>query len=139
MLEVFRSIRHEIYPNRIYPNKESRTRLLGKIRERLITSIAAMTSPQTIRENKMSVTESLSYVDSVLRAWGNGYSFCNHQGVFIELDKKVDELLNDYLKRYRATIGRLGEDTLEDKRRILGVHLLQESKLRRNKSKTLKI
>ena len=117
----------EIYANRVYPNKESRDRLLKKIRERLQASIEAMSNPRIVRKKKMSATETLSIVDSVLRAWGNGYGFCTHWGVFKDLDVKIEDLLNDYLEKYVVIERRFVKSGREDRRRVLGVHLLEDS------------
>jgi RNA-directed DNA polymerase len=118
-----------VYPGLTYPSSKSCEKLLGDVRDRIKASIAAMSAPERIARTKQSLSETLMAISNVVKGWGNGYSFCNHLSVMKDLDGKIDDLLSDYLSQYRIIRKTLAKKNAEkDGRRVLGVHLLQDSK-----------
>jgi retron-type reverse transcriptase len=119
----------KVYPGLIYPNAKSCEKLFMDVRDRIEVSLAAMSAPGTIGRKKKSLADTLMGISNVLKGWGNGYSFCNHLSLMKDLDNKIDDLLADYLRQYRIIRTKLDKRVAEkDGRRLLGVHLLQDSK-----------
>jgi len=78
---------------------------------------------------KLSLAQTLTSVDNILAGWGNQYSFCNNLQVMNHLDLEVDKLLTNYFSYYSRVRSRFkGKDLLKNRRRLLGIHLLTESK-----------
>ena len=75
------------------------------------------------------MAETLIEANHVLQGWGNQYSFCNDRGLLKDLDSKIDRLVDYYLQKYREFSDRYKRaGNPADQRRLLGVHLLLDSK-----------
>lgn len=117
----------DILPGFIRPSRTSRKRLLEKIVELFGNSARLMSSPQELSLKKMTVIETLTDVNNIIKGWGNEYSFCNDRAVMEYLDKKIDVLLKQYFARIRSAKKLLRQDPME-MRRLTGIHLLVDSK-----------
>ncbi|GLK48422.1 hypothetical protein GCM10017620_13950 [Brevundimonas intermedia] len=84
----------------------------SKSRERLITSIEAVfdkscqgfveaSKSENTLDRGLSLTHTLRKVDGILNGWGKHYRFCNDGRVLEDLDRRVDELIRNYIGRYR--------------------------------------
>ena len=119
----------KIVPGLITPNKKSRDRLIQSIKDTLNESMRAMPDPVKLYSEKLSLAQTLANIDNILAGWGNQYSFCNNLQVMNHLDLEVDKLLTNYFSYYSKVRSRFkGEELLKHRRRLLGIHLLTESK-----------
>ena len=88
-----------------------------------------MAKPVEMKSKRLSVTETLMSVNNILMGWGNQYAFCNNDAIMKQLDSKVDDLITEYLENYRrARVAILESNAPENRRRLIGVHLLADSK-----------
>lgn len=120
----------DIKPGLIRPNKKSQKRFLSTIDEIISRSIELMNTPEVLIKNHRTVTETLNEISNIAKGWGNQYSYCNDYHLLERMDKSIDDKISQYLSMYashRARFQRKGQ--VEQKRRLLGVHLLTDSKL----------
>lgn len=116
----------EIIGQNIRPNKESRKRLIQSIKE-----IANETFNQKfdVVSNKSqhdhSLISTLRDIDNKVKGWGNQYSFCNEASIWGDIDTEIEKIIGAYLGRYTELRNRLNQ---KSQRRLLGVHLVSESK-----------
>ena len=119
----------EIVPGLISPNKKSRKRLLSSIDQIFRRSIQLMSDPNKIYVERATISETLLNVSNVLRGWGNQYSFCNNRQIIQNMDLQIDRRLEKYLAAYKKKKEELGDrDFSKNRRRLIGVHLLEDSK-----------
>jgi retron-type reverse transcriptase len=113
----------------IRPTPKKQRELLSRVREVLRESYAAMADASSVREDKAAVVETLAFIDRLLLGWGNQYSFCNDPNGLAALDRDITKLVGQYLGRFAARRDALPPQSAEDDgRRLLGVHLLRDSK-----------
>jgi len=116
----------EVLGKNIRPNKDSRQRLLtsidGMIKE---TFKQKFNEPQSKEQRDHSLIATLYDIDNKVKGWGNQYSFCNEDAIWGDMDSKVDKLLGEYIGRYSDAREKLDKKA---KRRLLGLHLISESK-----------
>lgn len=113
----------------VRPNNESRRKLLTTIEGLFQSSVKLMGNPVFLTIEGHTVAETLIEANHVLRGWGNQYSFCNDRGLLKDLDSRIDILISYYLQKYHEfseKFKRAGNPA--DHRRLLGVHLLVDSK-----------
>jgi retron-type reverse transcriptase len=119
----------EVRPGIIRPNRRSQKRLLENIDEIFNKSIELMDNPEQLVKKHRTLTETLSDVNNIMKGWGNQYAFCNDPDMMRRVDAKIDEKIAKYLSHYAAARSRFEKITLHDnRRRLLGVHLLTDSK-----------
>ncbi|MES9850926.1 MAG: reverse transcriptase domain-containing protein [Candidatus Thiodiazotropha sp. L084R] len=119
----------DIRPGIIRPNKKSQKRLLTNIDTVFTKSTSLMSNPELLAKKHITVTETLNNVSNIMKGWGNQYSYCNDINLLNNIDKIVDEKISTYLtsySRYRNNFKQSGK--LLSRRRLLGVHLLSDSK-----------
>jgi RNA-directed DNA polymerase len=125
----FKYLGCEIVPGLISPNKKSRKRLLSSIDQIFQRSIKLMSDPNKMCLEMATVSETLLNVSNVLRGWGNQYSFCNNRQIIQNLDLQIDRRLEKYLSIYKKKKKELEDrDFPKNRRRLIGVHLLEDSK-----------
>ena len=113
----------------VRPSRESRRKLLTTIEGIFEASIKLMGNPSFLLSEGLTVAETLIEADHVLQGWGNQYSFCNDRLLLKDLDSKIDILISYYLQKYREFNEKFKrEGNSVDQRRLLGVHLLVDSK-----------
>jgi len=119
----------EIVPGLISPNKKSRKRLLSNIDQIFQRSIKLMSDPNKMYLERATVSETLLNVSNVLRGWGNQYSYCNNRQIIQNMDLQIDRRLEKYLAAYKRKKKELKDrEFLKNRRRLMGVHLLEDSK-----------
>jgi len=119
----------DIRPGLISPNKAARKRLLAKVEEIFKESRVLMPHPKRIARQRKSVKDTLNEVDNLARGWGNQYSFCNDGHLWKWLDQEIDKRIAKYLRSYSRTQKRFAQNNDSySRRRLLGVHLLADSK-----------
>lgn len=115
----------EIGNGRITPSKESRDRLILKVKTELDASLADLRPGKAskILSSAHTLVRTLTEVSGIVSGWGHHYSFCNEKNVISQLDSKIDELLQEYSYKYAQI--RTSADR-KTGRRMLGVPLLEE-------------
>lgn len=109
----------------VQPSRENRRKLLARIREKLETSRRAMMGGAFARRDhpKLSLARTLDEVGRSLRAWAETFKFCNAGALLEELDRKIDEMLAEYIGTYADRKDRVNDVR---RRRMLGAALLQD-------------
>lgn len=116
----------EIKGKNIRPNGDSRKRLLASI-EAMMNETFNQSYEKRLESKQRDNTliNVLSHVNNKVLGWGNQYSFCNEDAIWGDMDRRIDDLIRKYLGRYADH-----KSSFDSKatRRILGVHLISESK-----------
>jgi hypothetical protein len=115
-------------PGLLSPNSESRRRLLMNIDTVLRDSVTMMREPKELYFGKKSIIHTLVEVDNILKGWGNQYSFCNNKQILQSIDLEIDKKIRDYLTHYKKINGMLKNDIEKNRKRLLGIHIIEESK-----------
>lgn len=116
----------EIKGKNIRPNKASRNRLLESIKQMMNETFKQEYGKALEgKQHDNTLLSVLSRVNNKVMGWGNQYSFCNEDAIWGDIDKRIDDLIREYLGRY--TDHKHGYEA-KATRRILGVHLVSESK-----------
>lgn len=115
----------------VHPSRENQKRLVARVRERLDMSKRAMVSGAfaTPAHRSRSLAETLRSVGQMVEAWSKHYRFCNAGSLFAEIDRQIDELLDDYMGMYLARSGPIAEGPADRRRRMLGVWRLSDTQL----------
>jgi retron-type reverse transcriptase len=114
-----------VRPDRIRPSDKSIKRLRDRVNEVFDKVIKKSGSPLRCINEKTTYKDALNEVSSTIRGWGNTYSFCTDDHLMINLDRYISEKIFDFNQRYKQKIRLFSP---EDKRRLLGVFLLQDCK-----------
>ncbi|MEQ8408080.1 MAG: reverse transcriptase/maturase family protein [Gammaproteobacteria bacterium] len=115
--------------NMIFPVRNRVRHLIASIRKLVDFSLIAMNSTKHDRPlNKRSYVETLDTIHNTARAWGNHYQFCNNKLLFTHVDKNISDEINRLTAGYLDALADIDYDDFEQRRRILGVHLLADSK-----------
>ena len=119
----------EVSPTCIRPSQKSYRRMLRKVNDLIKDSVRLMINPAHPSFKERSYVATLEDLNNVLQGWGNQYSFCNDiqltENLDIEIDKRIFEYSTQYIRKdteFKAKKFR------KDRRRLLGVHLLSDSK-----------
>ncbi len=120
----------EVKGGQIRPDKRARKRLLTKVREAFRKSAATLRSGDIEGLVEGNLVSTLRRVSNIVKGWGNQYSFCNDPRLWSQLDGEIDILVRNFLGQYgRARAFALGQEGGQKlARRLLGVHLLADSK-----------
>lgn len=119
----------DVRPGMIQPGKKTRRRLLKNVQDTLNESAAMMGKPDLVKQKRLSVIETLISTNNIMLGWGNQYAFCNSEQLMSELDLAVDSMISGYLSKYRNAHAKQAKtDSKKHIRRLLGVHLLSDSK-----------
>lgn len=118
-----------IRPGMISPGSRPRQRIIDAVKSALDKSQRLMDDPQELMQADLGAVATLEDVNNILLGWGNQYAFCNDREVLKMLDLKVNGLIENYWKAITGRYARFAaEKNLESSRRLLGVHLLKDSK-----------
>lgn len=118
-----------IRPGMISPTRKSRQRIIAAVKLALDKSLLLMDDPGRLWEAGLGAVDSLADVSHMLQGWGNQYAFCNDREVL----KAVDFEVNGHIENYWRAVTRRYSKLIFDRnmissRRLLGVHLLTDSK-----------
>ncbi|OFZ49559.1 MAG: hypothetical protein A2381_13535 [Bdellovibrionales bacterium RIFOXYB1_FULL_37_110] len=113
----------KISPHRISPSKESVGRIKKKINNRIEKAKLEMQSP---RFNSDNFVRALYDANNILKGWGNSYQFCNDKNLLTSIDDEIDLIIKSFFSYYEKTKKTMRKSS--DFRRMLGVHLLTDSK-----------
>ncbi|MGO7782264.1 reverse transcriptase domain-containing protein [Rhizobium ruizarguesonis] len=114
----------EVKPGIIRPSTAQR-RFLTSLESAFVESKKALFAVQDGKTLKKTntVIGTLKKIEGVIDGWGKHYWFCNDIPFFREIDRKVDNLLRDFLGAYRST----REKTHPQRQRsLLGLPALEE-------------
>jgi len=118
-----------IRPGMISPARKSRRRIIEAVKAVLDKSLVMLDQPALLRRNDLTALDTLVSATNILEGWGNQYAFCNDREVLKQLDSEVNGLIENYWKAISRRYAKFMTDTnLVDSRRLLGVHLLIDSK-----------
>jgi retron-type reverse transcriptase len=130
--EGFEFLGVQITGKTIRPNRASQRRLIASVKQILQDGkrVDVSCAPRG-QKNDLSFLRTMQKVSNKLKGWGNQYSFCNDSPLIGSMDKEVSSLIEDYRNWYMAK-RRLARENNEEawkvERRMLGVHLLSDSK-----------
>jgi RNA-directed DNA polymerase len=119
----------QISPGLVQPSRAARANILAQC-DAIIAEgnkslrLAAQTGG--LRLPKQRYVQTLSRLDRTLRGWGHAFAFCTGRQTFDHIDREVDGMV----KRFREFAARLAQaQTPEVQRRVLGVHLLADTRI----------
>jgi len=110
-----------VSPDRIYPTKQSRKRIISTIKHIATENYLHMTLNEDYTRKCFSQTVSL--IENTLQGWGKQYNFSKNIEVFKEVDKEVTIILDKFTKQLLFL--RKGQDAIK-RNFFLGVSALQE-------------
>jgi RNA-directed DNA polymerase len=128
-VNMFSFLGCDIRPGMIRPTKRSQKRLLKNIDEVFADSMKLMAKPEILIRKHAALSQTFLDISNIMKGWGNQYSFCNDIKLMESLDEKVDERISRYLSvysKYKNLYAKRNEN--DNRRRLLGVHLLTDSK-----------
>lgn len=119
-----------VRPGMISPARKSRRRVVEAVKTILDKSLVLLDQPELLMRADLAAVDTLASVANILEGWGNQYAFCNDREVLKQLDSQVNALIENYWKAISRKYAKYMTDkNLVDSRRLLGVHLLQDSKI----------
>ena len=131
------SVRHD----RIRPSENSIKRLKDRVNAIFNKVFQRSNCPSQPINEKTTYKDALNEASNSIRGWGNTYSFCTDDHLMANLDRVISDKIIEFNQRYKRKIKSLSP---EDKRRLLGVFMLQDCKKDINirnavKAETIKI
>ncbi len=103
VIEKFDFLGIEFNNGLLRPSQKAVNRLYDNITVRFAKSLKGMrtTKPGTLVSRHYSLVATLHRVDSIIRGWGKHYRFCNDRDLFRRIDKRLYEMVGEYLAQYR--------------------------------------
>jgi retron-type reverse transcriptase len=118
-----------IRPGMISPTRKSRQRIIDAVKLALDKSFRLMDDPERLWEAGLGAVDSLADVSHMLQGWGNQYAFCNDREVLKAIDSEVNGHIENYWRAIARRYSKFTSDRdIPSSRRLLGVHLLTDSK-----------
>jgi len=110
----------------IYPSKQARGKIIKEINDVFDASKKKRFASPSLKDTRdYTLVNTLKMSHNKLKGWGNQYSFCNNNTVFKQMDERLNKEIREYMSSYYAHMKTLDE---AEKRKVLGVHALQDSK-----------
>lgn len=113
----------EIAPGCIRPSRDARKRVIERVQKAIADAYSAAGDPVTAIRERKSYVDSLHTIGNVIRGWGNTYSFCTDDRLMADVDRHLDQLLEQFRSRYSRLVAK---SNAQDKRRLTGVFLLAD-------------
>jgi hypothetical protein len=129
---LFQFLGVEFKGKNIRPSKQSREKLRKSIEEMLKTYIkqdyssSAYGSKEAKDQREHALVATIHRINNKLLGWGNQYYFCNEDAVWGSVDAEIDDLIKTYYRECRSILNKNSDAKF--RRRMLGVHLISESK-----------
>ncbi len=118
-----------IRPGMISPTRKSRQGIIAAVKLALDKSLVLMDDPEGLWEKGLGAVDSLADVSHMLQGWGNQYAFCNDREVLKAVDSEVNTHIENYWRAITKRYAKFTSDrNMTSSRRLLGVHLLTDSK-----------
>ena len=118
-----------IRPGMISPTRKSRERIIAAVKLVLDKSLVLLDLPEQLWKDGLTAVETLADVGNILKGWGNQYAFCNDREVLKSIDSQINREIENYWKAVTRRYGKFAANKdLSSSRRLLGVHLLTDSK-----------
>ncbi|MFN3828260.1 MAG: reverse transcriptase domain-containing protein [Micavibrio sp.] len=115
-----------LHSGSIFPSKKARSKIKNEIKELFQESRLKNFRSSSLADSRdYTLVNTLKLAHNKLKGWGNQYSFCNNKNAFKDMDDALTEEIAEYFNSYYAQLRSLNE---QEKRKILGVHLLIDSK-----------
>ncbi len=122
----------EISNKTIRPNRESQKRIIANVKDIINESLNVdFSKVENGKKEEASLIKTLRKLSNKLKGWGNQYYFCNDKSLWGSMDSQVTDLLTSYRSNYVIRLRKLQKtesDSWRKERRLLGVHLLCDSK-----------
>lgn len=115
----------DIREDRIRPALKSQKRLKERVDQVFKNAVLALKDPKKSILDGKTYRDALYELSNVIRGWGNSYAFCTDDHLMQNLDKAIDLKLSHFNKIYKSKLSRV---SASDKRRLLGVYLLDDCK-----------
>ncbi len=112
-----------IRPDGVRPSRKAIEKLFTKIDEVFETAFSMAESPREAAQKRATYVDVLQSVSLVIRGWGNSYAFCTDDRLMRDLDRKIDERLKHFRRKFFRHLDRLNA---ADQRRLFGVYLLDD-------------
>ncbi len=114
-----------VQPGLIMPSKAAREKLLEKMRLIIGDGKRAMKEARNRPDGREPrYAQTLCHLDRTIKGWGDAFAFCNARQVFQDMDEQIDNELSQFKRHVHSLM--CGKSPLK-KRRILGVHALQDT------------
>jgi retron-type reverse transcriptase len=118
-----------IYPGLVQPSPAAKQKLLEKVENIVQRGMRGMKEALARPQSKLPrFIQTLQELNLVIRGWGDAFSFTNDRELFQALDNELSERMRRLLNYSRILTGGRGET---ERRRVLGVHLLIDTKVDR--------
>ncbi len=114
-----------IREDRVRPAQKSQERLKERVTNILKNNLSILNKPRKAIEEGTTFRDAIYEVNNVIRGWGNSYGFCSDDNLMLNIDKDIDDKLQKFMLTYKA---KLKKFDAKDKRRLLGVFLLEDCK-----------
>jgi RNA-directed DNA polymerase len=109
--------------DRVRPTKESRRRLLEKVRTVLEHAAQDAVRSTSRPMGRSTYFDALAHVSRMVQGWGNTYFFCTDDNLFAALDIEIAKLIEGFHDRYRIAFRQGLYGNLRD---LLGVFHLRD-------------
>lgn len=116
-----------VHPSGVSPAPKAQRRLLEAVDRTLDEGRAAIEGwerAEVRRRAEPAYAQTLARVDRLVRGWGDAYRFVSNRVVFAQLDRQLDRRLTRFRRWF---VERWAERSPAEKRRMLGVALLQDT------------
>ena len=116
----------EVSLTRVGPQRENWKSLLTRIEEVFEDCIKALDKPAKavlLPGGRGTYAGAIGAASSIVRGWGNTYSFCNDDRLMRDIDRLIDQRLSSFRSRFSHRIRSL---SVNDRRRALGFFLLAD-------------
>lgn len=118
----------DVKPGMVSPTKASRKRILSVVWSELNRSLLIMKNPSSTAKQQRGLSDTLKGVSNILKGWGDQYQFCNNPLVMSDVDQKVSDMLDDFQQKYSKILREAVKSDLMNRRRLMGVHVVGDSK-----------
>lgn len=114
-----------IRPDRVRPAEKTIKRLKEKVEDIISKSLLATLNPSKAFLERKTYKDALIEINNTIRGWGNSYSFCTDD----QLMQNIDSIFSDKIESFNlAYKNRLKKLSKSDKKRLIGIFLLEDSK-----------
>lgn len=130
ILDGFEFLSLSVKGQSIGPSPKAQKKFLEDIRSVIQTSKANIVKlGSTPRRNDKAFVQSLNLIDTKIRGWGDAFAPTTERLVFAQMDKKLDDILSDYMGWFEKIVK---NQPMNSRRRKLGIALLADTNVPRD-------